>query len=104
MSAQTHNVLSRKYACDRCDACDRCGGSGKTPYKHIAAGACFKCRGKGTLPYNPQRDGESQDAPEPDYDAYNEQKEREFWVNYDAEQEAREHQQFWEDNGFEAVR
>lgn len=84
-------------------ACDRCGGSGKTPYRHIANGACFKCSGRGTLPYNPQPTGSTNEAPEPDYDAYIAEQERRFWENYDAAQDEREQQEFWEANGFEAA-
>lgn len=82
-------------------ACDRCCGSGSTPYKHIAGGVCFECSGTGKLHYNPQWNGDAQDAPEPDYDAYIAQKEREFWANYDAQEDERDAQRFWEENGFE---
>lgn len=41
------------------------------------------------------------DAP-PDPDAYYAERERQFWENYDAEQDEREAQAFWEANGFEA--
>jgi DnaJ-class molecular chaperone len=83
-------------------ACDRCGGTGETPYKHIAGGICFKCEGKGTLPYNPQLQGDVSHQPEPDYDAYIQRQEREFWRNLEANEDADDRQRFWEENGFEA--
>lgn len=42
------------------------------------------------------------EPPEPDPDAYYAARERQFWENYDTEQDEREAQAFWEANGFEA--
>lgn len=37
-----------------------------------------------------------------DYDAYIQQQERAFWENLEANEDADDRQQFWEENGFEA--